>query len=283
MALKSSKPRLIVMPFQPETGQPYNGIGLGIHFYLGNLFAVHQGLTECWFGWRVKKIFPKADPFSSYCRGTGTPLDFSALGAREAVRYWLTGQYRQIGDQLFLTLRLTDIDGAVSEMDDTVQPDDGLARFRQRLFEWVAGCGLAFPESDAAVWHEQITIEGLDLMGRALETLYLTYVTESDPGPIDLTWFHKAVEAAPESYLTHDLKGWALCKNEAYEPAKDAFKLALNQNENGLGALAGMMWCGIYTQDRALAERCAVAKYGTRGAASEKALAFVAKKMGGQT
>jgi hypothetical protein len=81
------KSRLIVMPFVPESGQAFDGTGLGIHFLLGNLFGVHSGLTECWFGWRVKKIFQDGDAFSDYCRGRCSGPDIQALGRQEQVRY----------------------------------------------------------------------------------------------------------------------------------------------------------------------------------------------------
>jgi len=54
-----SKPRLIVLPLQPQEEQAYNGTGLAIHFLLGNIVALHTGLKEFWFGWRVKKSSSK--------------------------------------------------------------------------------------------------------------------------------------------------------------------------------------------------------------------------------
>ena len=54
-----SKPRLIVLPLQPRKEQAYSGTGLAIHFLLGNIVALHTGLKEFWFGWRVKKNLPR--------------------------------------------------------------------------------------------------------------------------------------------------------------------------------------------------------------------------------
>ena len=42
----ASKPRLIVLPLQPKEGQAYNGIGLAVHFLLGNVVAPHTGLAN---------------------------------------------------------------------------------------------------------------------------------------------------------------------------------------------------------------------------------------------
>jgi len=49
----------MVFPLQPEKGRVFSGVGLGVHFLLGNVMALHTGLKELWFGWRVKKIFFK--------------------------------------------------------------------------------------------------------------------------------------------------------------------------------------------------------------------------------
>ena len=68
------KSRLVVLPFQPQEEQSYDGIGLAIHFLLGNIVAIHTGLKEFWFGWRVKKIFPEKERLVAYCRGEGTLL-----------------------------------------------------------------------------------------------------------------------------------------------------------------------------------------------------------------
>ena len=53
------RPQCIVLPFQPDSLQDFNGVGLALHFLLGNVMVLHTGLKECWFGWRVNKIFPE--------------------------------------------------------------------------------------------------------------------------------------------------------------------------------------------------------------------------------
>ena len=54
-----NRSRLIVLPLQPEKSQGCDGTGLGIHFLLGNVAALHTGLKEFWFGWRLTKIFKR--------------------------------------------------------------------------------------------------------------------------------------------------------------------------------------------------------------------------------
>jgi len=85
----ASKPRLIILPLQPKEGQDYDGIGLGVHFLLGNVVAPHTGLKEFWFGWRVKKIFLEKERLRVYCRGEGPRLDIAKLGKEQDIRYWL--------------------------------------------------------------------------------------------------------------------------------------------------------------------------------------------------
>jgi len=65
-----------VLPLQLQEEQAYNGIGLAIHFLLGNIVALHTGLKEFWFGWRVKKIFLEKERVRVYCHGEGPSLTF---------------------------------------------------------------------------------------------------------------------------------------------------------------------------------------------------------------
>ncbi|MCK5836872.1 MAG: hypothetical protein KAH09_06365, partial [Desulfobacula sp.] len=261
------RPKLIVMPVQPADGHLFNGIGLGIHFFLGNLFCVHTGLLECWFGWRVKNIFPEPGLLNTYCQGKKAFPDIRGLGLRENVRFWLEGKYLLAGDkiQLFLVLHDTmahdaNIPGTNKGMIESkirisMEFNDTLLGFRALLFGWLETCGLSFPTVERAVWPEHITIKGLDFLGCALETTYLSYIhgIGRDSEPINLAWFDRAVEQSPESYLSHDLKGWGLCKNREYQKAEASFESALDLNPDGLGALSGMMWCAVYTKNRARA------------------------------
>jgi tetratricopeptide (TPR) repeat protein len=278
----NQRPKMIVMPFQPAVGQSFDGIGLGIHFFLGNLLGVHGGLTECWFGWRVKKIFPEPGLFKDYCRNHKPFPDIQELGEQQKVRYWLEGTYRQTGETLLLSLVLHDTQErrGTSKIDLQVTLNDGLLGARTGFFQWLETCGLAFIGIENAMWPEQISCQGLDCLGRGLEALYLTYIQVSESNLIDLTWFDRAVDVSKESYLVQDLKGWALYKNGEYLLAKKAFAAALDLNPYGLGALSGMMFCALWAKDRERAFHYSLAKADCRGGDQEKARVFVDKKLG---
>lgn len=278
------RPKMIVMPFQPAAGQLFDGLGLGLHFFMGNLLGVHGGLAECWFGWRVKKIFPEQGLFKDYCRHHKGFSDIRELGRHQKVRYWLEGSYRQTGETLLLALVLHDTQEGrgASKMDLQVTLDDGLLGARTAFFQWLETCGLAFIGIEKAMWPERITCQGLDCLGRGLEALYLTYIQGegSDANFIDLTWFDRAVDVSRDSYLVQDLKGWALYKNGEYFLAKKAFASALDLNPDGLGALSGMMWCALVAKEGERALHYSLAKAACRGEDLEKARAFVDKKLG---
>jgi tetratricopeptide (TPR) repeat protein len=270
------------MPLQPAPGQSFNGIGLGIHFFFGNLFGVHGGLMECWFGWRVKKIFPEPLLLKDYCRGMTPFSDIQELGQREKVRFWLEGNYQQKGKKIFLNLVLHDTEqgGQTSRLDVTLALPGGLLEGRTEFFDWLESCGLPFVGIEKVLWPEQITDRGLDFLGRGLETLYLNYIQGegADKALIDLSWFNRSVEESENSYLAQDLKGWGLYKNGEYTSAKKAFASALELNPAGLGALSGMMWCALSVKNREEARRYSLLKSECRGEDLEKARKFVDKK-----
>jgi tetratricopeptide (TPR) repeat protein len=281
------RPKLIVMPFQAADGQPFDGIGLGLHFFFGNLFGVHEGLTECWFGWRVKKIFPEPMLLKAYCRGNTPFPDIQALGQQEKVRFWLEGTYQQKGEKTFLDLVLHDTQDrmSASRIHLALGLSDGLVGGRAEFFAWLERCNIPFGNIEKVMWPEQITQAGLDFLGRGLETLYLNYIqgpdskaNSADTNLIDLSWFDRSVEASAASYLAQDLRGWGLYKNGEYRLAKKAFESALKLNPNGLGALSGMMWCALGVKDREEALHYALLKADCRGEDLEKARALVNKK-----
>ena len=103
-----SKPKLIVLPFQPQESGKNDGIGLGVHFLLGNVVALHTGLKEFWFGWRVKKIFLERERLTAYCHGEGLQLNISKLGKEQGIRYWLRGKVKQQGSKIQVALILKD-------------------------------------------------------------------------------------------------------------------------------------------------------------------------------
>jgi hypothetical protein len=277
------KPRLIVMPFTPDPGQAFDGTGLGIHFLLGNLFGAHPGLTECWFGWRIKKIFPDHTAFGAYCRGIPPFPDIRVLGRREDVRYWLTGKHLKQGTEIQVAMELHDIQGPVRGITLPMSLSDGMAGFSQKFQEWLSAAGLAFPRTDTVFWPERITEKGLDCLGRGLETLYLNYITQAGAAgdSIDLSWFDRAVELSPRSYLAHDLKAWGQYKNQAISLAKSGFEAALALNGNGVGALSGLMWCAVAEKNRDKALAYALAKARVTEADPAAARAWVEKKLPG--
>jgi len=141
-------------------------------------------------------------------------------------------------------------------------------------------CGLPFPDAqvDKALWPEETTLKGLDLLGRDLETYYLDS-SWGDKGPLDPELFDSAVSEAPSSYLAHDLKGWILYRNKDYKTAEESFRSAIKINSNGLGAISGLMWCGVYTNDVEKAYKWAMAKADIRGESREAARASVDRRM----
>jgi hypothetical protein len=279
---EESKSRLIVLPLQPQEGQAYDGIGLGVHFLLGNVVAPHTGLKEFWFGWRVKKIFLEKERLRAYCRGEGPRLDIAKLGTEQDIRYWLWGSFQQQGKMMQIALVLTDTKGEREEWTTELilDPADQLIGFRKGFLAWLDACGLPFPDAQVAkaLWPEKTTLKGLDLLGRDLETYYL-HSSWGDKDPLDPELFDSAVSAAPSSYLAHDLKGWVLYKNKDYKSAEESFRSAIKMNSAGLGAISGLMWCAVYTNDVEKAYKWAMTKADIRGESRDAARASVDRRM----
>ena len=85
-----TRPRCVVLPI-PSQDSLLPFIGMAVHFLFGNLVVLHPGFTECWFGWRVAKIFPDAADLEAYWK-TGQPApDLIRTGRREQIRFWITG------------------------------------------------------------------------------------------------------------------------------------------------------------------------------------------------
>jgi tetratricopeptide (TPR) repeat protein len=246
------------------------------------MVALNPELKEFWFGWRVKKIFVEKEQFRNYCHGRDLQLDITKLGGEQDIRYWLRGRLQQDGSSLKAALALTDTQEKQNDPFTTMILDisNHLIGFRNGFLAWLKTCGLPFPDAqrNMALWPEQNNREGLNLLGRALETYYL-HSSWGEKGPLNLYWFDRAVSAAPASYLAHDLKAWALYKNENYQAAKDSFRSALTVNPHGLGALAGLMWCAIYTNDAKAAYSWALAKADLRGESREATKARVKKRI----
>ena len=276
------KPRLVVLPLQPGEGQTYDGTGLAVHFLLGNIVALHTGFREFWFGWRVHRIFPEKESLEAYFRGQGPPLDISAHAREQGIRYWIEGRYQRQGPHIRVTLSLVDAEpgGERRSTELTLAPGNRVLAFCEAFLGWLADCGHPIPDAQRAkaLWPEEISAKGLDLLGRAMEYYYL-HVSYKEPGPLEMRLFDQAAAAAPGSYLTHDFRAWGLYRIKDYPGAEKAFKSALQVNPNGIGAVSGLMWCAIYTGRRDEAMRWAEAKAELRGEDREKARRFVAKKM----
>ncbi|MCD4743309.1 MAG: hypothetical protein K8R67_12630 [Desulfobacteraceae bacterium] len=281
---KQKKPKLIVMPFVPENDQVYNGTGLGIHFFFGNIVAVHTDLEEFWFGWRVKKLFSEKKLLKAYCSGGGPALDIPNLARKHEIQYWLQGRYKQNKNMIALSLSLFDAkeETQIYETQLIININDGLITCSSTFFDWLSQCNLHLSKDHKkkVLWPEKISIKGLEFLGYALETTYLSYIAPSPTNDLpDIEKFEKAVAISPESYLTHDLLAWALYKRQNYNAAIQSFKSALSFNKYGLGALAGLMWCAIFTNNEEKAYKYAIAKADVRKESHGKAKAFVANKL----
>ncbi|HCY84739.1 MAG TPA: hypothetical protein DHV36_06350 [Desulfobacteraceae bacterium] len=280
VAAGEGRDKIIVMPFRHEIGQSESdGRGLGIHFFLGNLFCLHPGFLECWFGWRVKNIFPDTGALAAYCFGNKPYPDIQALGEREKVRFWVEGCYGEGADgNIPIRTVIHDTrDHMAVENDFSLTFSDGLKGFRGAFFNWLDDTGLGYGGRDAGGWDEPMSPEGMDQLGHGLLCLYRSYVNK-DVATIDLTSFHRAVELSPDSYLIQNLLGWGRYKNGDFAGAKSAFLKARELNPHGMGALSGLMWLAVNGKDRERALEFALEKGQCRGDDPEKARAFVAKK-----
>lgn len=280
--MKTKRAKLIVMPFVPKDDQKYNGTGLGLHFFIGNIMATHTALEEFWFGWRVKRIFHEIEKLKAYCQGHGPALDIPRLAKEHEVRYWLQGKYKQSENSIFLSVSLADEKGNNHTTQFVISMKKGLVDFTNLFLDWLSEHNLPLPKEQRInmLWKDKINIKGLECLGNALETTYTSYINPTSPNTVaDIKLFEKAVANSPDSYLTHDLLAWALFKKQDYNSAIKAFKSALSFNQYGLGALAGLMWCAISTENKDEAYQYAIAKADVRKEDPEKAKDFVTRKL----
>ena len=248
IAAPAPEPKCIVMPLRPESGQSYNGVGMGIHFMLGNIIVLHTGFKEMWFGWRYKKIFPDANALIRYAHATDGTIDIPATGKAQKVRYWIEGWYQAARDDIVTRLLLTDAQTGKRFESGPLQADiEGqYIGYRVDIMNWLATCGLPFPDMQTAraLWSEELPIDGLDALGQGLEAYYI-HTGYGGSGRVELTLLDRAVSLAPQAYLTHDLRGWILYKNKDYSAAEKAFRAAVDINPHGAGAMSGLMWLGV--------------------------------------
>ena len=71
--------------------------------------------------------------------------------------------------------------------------------------------------------------------------------------------------------MAQDILGWTSYRNQDYKAAKESFLRALRSNPHGIGAMSGLMWCGVYTGDREEAQFWAAQKAEVRGEDIKKA------------
>jgi len=246
---EKGKLRFIVLPLQPETADAYNGVGLTLHFLLGNTVVLNTNLKEFWFGWRTKKLFPNREDLTTYLLGQNKPLDFKRLSEEQKIRFWLYGRIK--GRRAVLSI----YDSSTDSHADTeigFSPDDDLVGFRKAFIQQLGGYGIPFPEEmkPKALWSEKISLEAMDVLGRALEFFYYYSSYTDKTGKIDTTPFEKATALSPESFMTQNLNGWAHYRNKNYANAKTSFLRAVLVNPAGTGAMSGIMWCGIFMKNK---------------------------------
>ncbi len=242
--------RFIVLPLQTEDHNHFNGVGLTLHFLLGNTIATNTYLKEFWFGWRVAKLFSDEQKLEGFNRGKIKLLNLKQLSREQNVRFWLSGQV--VGNHSTLYLYDGDDDGPVSPRTIAYSFDDDLIGFRKTFIQWLEECGLPYAQVNrrSALWPEKINLKAANVLGRALERFYIySAYGHSKKGPIDLTLFEEAVESSPQSFMSQNLLGWAYYRNENYDHSKQAFLRALQENPVSPGAMSGLMWCGVYTNN----------------------------------
>jgi hypothetical protein len=243
------KDQCIVLPLRQKIRPEFDGVGLALHFLLGNVLVLHTGLKEMWFGWRVKKIFKEPETFRRYCRETETDLDLSQAAHLQKIRLWLHGDITDRSAELQLFDEQAPGKRQSAPVHLKFSIEDDLIEFRTLFLDWLASIRWPMPKDQvqAALWPERISHEGLDAVGRSLEELYL--YSYDAKGPLDMAPFKMAVDRAPRSFMALDLYGWAFYRNRNYKAAHDAFLASLAINPAGAGAMSGLMWCGVYTKD----------------------------------
>lgn len=239
------KPRCIVLPLQDQDSA---GIGLALHFLLGNVIAAHTAFKECWFGWRAAKIFPQPEALKRYCHGLTRELDLLPISREQDVRCWVMGWMDADGARL----RLVDARVNMSQRSEacSFSFQDHLVGFRQCFLNLLDSCG--FPLSPQrwpmALWPEYIGRQGLRLVGRALEAFYL-HSAYAAQAPFDLSPFQAALKSSPESFMAHNLLGWALYRRQDTAQAKASFSKALALNPAAIGPMAGLIRCAVLEKD----------------------------------
>ena len=71
------------------------------------------------------------------------------------------------------------------------------------------------------MWSEAVRRQSLDTVGRALAEFY-SYSAYGGNGILVVLPFKKAATRALESFLARDFYGWALCRNQDIQAAREA-------------------------------------------------------------
>lgn len=245
--------RCIVLPFQSEKCKELEGVGLTLHFLLGNVLVLNSNLQEFWFGWRAARIFSDLAMFEAYCEGQDHILSVQELSLQQNIRFWISGSCLQsaVRMQLFDALAPEKI----IKREVPYSAEDQLIGFRSAFLDWFEqNTGLPFPKSrrSAALWPEKINGSGWKSVGQALMEFY-RFSFADGASSIELHAFAEAVRSSPDSFMAHDLLGWALFRNLDLAAAETSFQRALQINAFGAGAMAGLMWCSLKAGDR---DRC---------------------------
>lgn len=146
----------------------------------------------------------------------------------------------------------------------------------------MGACGVPFQKSEyrMAQWPEKISIKGLHAFQHAMKEMN-TFSSYDQNSRFEIQPFEAVVNECPASFIAQDLLGWARYRQREYKPAKEAFLSALQKNAAGVGAMAGLMWCGVMTGNENDALYWATQKAEMRQeeipAAREKALQLLSK------
>jgi len=258
----SPRPKCIVLPL-PTVGDAPDAAGLGLHFLLGNMMAAHPGLSECWFGWRMPRIFHDPTQLIAFCNGNGPNLDLTRTATDLGVRFWIRGEV-DAG-----TARLIFFDADVAkEMVATVplESADGWVAFRKAvldLLHYSDGLGRV-TDPAPMLWVERCSCKGLDAVGRALLSFYVNSAKGTGTS-WNIAPFLTAMADAPESFLAPALAGWAWYKSGRRAEAIAAFQQAITRNPAGVGSLAGLVQCAVASGNAAAAAGWARRKAIIRG------------------
>lgn len=255
------KPRCIVLPFQ-DSKRP--GAGLALQFLLSNVIAAHRAFKECWFGWRTARIFPKPEALKHYCAAGGGELDLPGLSADQKVPCWVSGR----ADERLVEMNFFNMRAQAAGLSEACafSTADDLVGFRRCFIEMLGRAGFPVPRKrlPLMLWPERISVQGLYMVGKALELFYL-HSSFGQPDTLDLDLFEAAVALAPDSFMAHDLLGWAWYRKNESERAKASFLRALVLSPDAIGPMAGLAGCAVMQKDQEEALYWAARKAFTQG------------------